>query len=183
MKPTQKKWARLRAWLCFLVSCSVVLASYVFVSSLSPFPLPLSASCPHICARYSPNPLPPPDLCPSSTSLCSGDSPEQRSAATWQRASPVPSLSGDHQRDLHPCACAKLAGGLPQSHTRHYGVCVASPIHLHLSSPPLTVSLLSVCFNLHVFLSRLRCSDLYVYFPEYSHHCCFKSQELQSRFW
>ena len=137
-----KKWARLRAWLCFLVSCSVVLASYVFVSSLSSFFLPLLASCPHICVRDSlpPNhsPLPPSPLplppSPPPPSLCSGDSPEQRSAATWQWASTVLSLSGDHQWDLHPCACAKLAGGLPESHTRHYGVCVASPIHLHLSS-------------------------------------------------
>lgn len=79
-------------------------------------------------------------LCPPSApppSLCSGDSPEQRSAATWQWASTVLSLSGDHQWDLHPCACAKLAGGPPESHTRHYGVCVASPIHPHLSSRPI----------------------------------------------
>ncbi len=95
---------------------------------------PLSASCPHICVRGSLPPKPPLwPLPPSLTSLCSGDSPEQRSAAAWQRASSVLSLSGDHQWDLHPCACAKLAGGLLQSHTRHYGVCVASPIHLHLS--------------------------------------------------
>ncbi len=99
----------------------------------------------------------PPDLCLfcPSTSLCSGDSPEQLSAATWQRASPVLSLSGDHQWDLHPCACAKLAGGLPQSHTRHYGVCVASPIHLHLSSPPFTVFLLSVWSILLAVTSKM----------------------------
>lgn len=89
------------------------------------------------------------------TSLCSGDSPEQRSAATWQRASPVLPLSGDHQWDLHPCACPKLAGGLPQSHTRHYGVCVASPIHLHLSSPSFTVFLLSVCSILISVTSKM----------------------------
>lgn len=92
----------------------------------------------------------PPDLCPfcPSTSLCSGDSTEQRSAAAWQRASSFPPLSGDHQRDLHPRAGAKLAGGLPQGHTRHYGVCVVSPIHPRLSSPASTGSLLSECSNL-----------------------------------
>lgn len=98
-----------------------------------------------------------PNLCPfcPSTSLCSGDSPEQRSAATWQWASSVPSLSGDHQWDLHPCACAKLAGGLPQSHTRHYGVCVPSPIHLLISSPLSTVFLLSVCSILLAVMSKM----------------------------
>lgn len=103
---------------------------------LSRPPVPISA----YVALYLQPPLP---FCPS-TSLCSGDSPEQRSAATWQWASPVLSLSGDHQWDLHPCACATLAGGLHQSHTHHYGVCVASPIHMHLSSPSFTVFLLSV---------------------------------------
>lgn len=114
-------------------------------------------------------------FCPS-TSLCSGDSPEQRSAASWQRASPVLSLSGDHQWDLHPCACAKLAGGLPQSHTRHYGVCVAT--HSPASSPPLTVSV--VCL-FHPNCCHVQDAQIYTYhvsFPEYSHRCSFKSQRL-----
>lgn len=141
----------------FLVSCSVVLASYVFVSSLSSSSSSFLLS---LLGLLSPSlhtwlsllfKSPPPDFrpfCPS-TSLCSGDSPEQRSAAAWQRASlPLPSLSGDHQWDLHPCACAKLAGGLPQSHTCHYGVCVASPSHPHLFPPPSTVSLSSSFFVL-----------------------------------
>lgn len=158
---SEKKWARLRAWLCFLVSCSVVLASYVFVSSLSSFFLPSSLGLlsPYLRMWFStskPPSLPCP-LCPS-TSLCSGDSPEQRSAATWQRASPVLSLSGDHQWDLHPCACAKLAGGLPQSHTRHYGVCVASPIHLHLSSLPFSF----VCL-FHPYCCHVQDAQIYTY--------------------
>lgn len=111
-----------------MFSCSCFICFCVFlVSFSSSSPGLLSPKSMYLALHLST-----PDLCPfcTSTSLCSGDSPEQRSAATWQWASSVPSLSGDHQWDLHPCACAKLAGGLPQSHTRHYGVCVASPIHL-----------------------------------------------------
>lgn len=135
----------------------------MFVSSLSFFLLPLLASCPHICIPLKP-PLTsaPSALCPS-TSLFSGDSPEQRSAATWQRASSVPSLSGDHQWDLHPCTCAKLAGGLPQSHTRHYGVCVASPIHLHLSWTSVTVFCLSLLCP-SVLLLHPGCLDFLTYY-------------------
>lgn len=118
---------------------------------LSRPPVPISAYV--TLYLQTPNPL---TSAPPSASLCSGDSPEQRSAATWQWASPpVLSLSGDHQWDLHPCACAKLAGGLPQSHTHHYGVCVASPIHLHPSSPPLTVFLLSVWSILLAVTSKM----------------------------
>lgn len=130
-------WAPLRARFCFLVSPSVVLASYVFVSSLS-FLLSsfsLGLLFPFLHTRLS---IPCLHL-PFRNPLCSGDSPEQRSAAAWQRASPVLSLSGDHQWDLHPCACAKLAGGLPQSHTRHYGVCVASPVTFTCPVIPLSV--------------------------------------------
>lgn len=126
---SKKKWAPLRAWLS-LVSCLVVLCFICFCVFLVFFPPSLGLLSPYLHTWLSTSKTTPHLrlLCPS-TSLCSGDSPEQRSAAAWQRASPVPSLSGDHQWDLHPCTCAKLAGGHPQSHTRHYGVCVASPIH------------------------------------------------------
>lgn len=135
---------------CLMFSCSCFICSCVFLV------LFLSSSfgllSPYLHAWLST------PFCPS-TSLCSGDSPEQRSAASWQRASPVLSLSGDHQWDLHPCACAKLAGGLPQSHTRHYGVCVAT--HSPASSPQLTVSVVCL-FVPSSLLSRPRCSDLYL---------------------
>lgn len=72
--------------------------------------------------------------------LCSGDSPEQRSAASGQRPHTVLALSGDHQWDLHPRPSAKLAGGLSQSHTHHHhqhpGVCVAT----HRPAPTLPPS-------------------------------------------
>lgn len=132
----------------------------MFLSSLSSFLLPLLASCLHIHVPGSLPLKPPPTSTPPAlppTPLCSGDSPEQRSAAAWQRASPVSSLSGDHQWDLHPCTCAKLAGGLPQSHTRHSGVCVASPIHLYLF--PTLIHRVSVVFvraSCH-YVEMLRC--------------------------
>lgn len=153
---SRKKRAPLRAWLLFLVQFLL----HMFLSSLSSFLPPLLASCLHIRVPCS-LPLKPPPLtstppAPPPTPLCSGDSPEQRSAAAWQRASPVPSLSGDHQWDLHPCTCAKLAGGLPQSHTRHYGVCVASPIHLYLFPTLIAVSLSSLCSSSPIMS---RCSD------------------------
>lgn len=139
---------------CLMFSCSCFICFCVFLVFFLSSSLGLLS--PYLRTWLSTS-KPPPDLCPfcPSTSLCSGDSPEQLSAATWQRASPVLSLSGDHQWDLHPCACAKLAGGLPQSHTRHYGVCVASPIHLHLSSPPFTVFLLSVWSVLLAVMSKM----------------------------
>lgn len=137
---------------CLTFSCSCFTCSCVFpVLFLSVFIL-FSASCPHDYIRGSPpSSLP---SRPSPTSLCSGDNPEQRSAASWQRPPTVLALSGDHQRDLHPCACAKLAGGLPQSHTHHHGVCVAT--HVPASSPPPAVFPLSVCSALF-FFSCPRC--------------------------
>lgn len=151
---SRKKWAPLRAWLLFLVQFLL----HMFLSSLSSFLPPLLASCLHIRVPCSlPLKPPPPTSAPPPTPLCSGDSPEQRSAAAWQRASPVPSLSGDHQWDLHPCTCAKLAGGLPQSHTRHYGVCVASPIHLYLF--PTLIRRISVVPVFVPLAITSRCSD------------------------
>lgn len=118
---------KLNAWLSFLVPRLAVLASHVFVflSFLLWSPVPL----------YTHDPFP---LFCSSPShhhhlhihlhhhLCSGDCPKQRSGASWQRAYRDLSLSGDHQWDLHSRACAKLAGGLPQSRPHHSGVCVAT---------------------------------------------------------
>lgn len=147
---SRQKWASLRAWL-YLVSCPVVLASCVFVFFVF-FPLLLLAFCPRICKPGSPLLKQSPHLLPP-TSLCSGDSPEQRSAAAWQRASTVPSLSGDHQWDLHPCTCAKLARGHPQSHTCCYGVCVASPILPHPFWTSFTCSFIHPSYC-HVWLIR-----------------------------
>lgn len=127
---------------CLIFNCSCFICSCVFLVFFlsSSFGL---LSPPSTYVALCPLPHSPP-----CTSLCSGDSPEQRSGASWQRAFPVLSLSGDHQWDLHPRACAKLAGRLPQSHTRHYGVCVAThsaasfltPIHF-LFVPSLSLSI------------------------------------------
>lgn len=143
---------------CLVFSCSCFIYVCVFLVF---FP---SSSSLGLLSPYLHTSKTTPDFCPlcPSTSLFSGDSPEQRSAATWQRASSVPSLSGDHQWDLHPCTCAKLAGGLPQSHTRHYGVCVASPIHLHLSWPSVAVFCLSLLCP-SVSLLQPRCLDFLTY--------------------
>lgn len=171
--------ARLRPSRCSPVSHSAVLASHVLVSSLSSFFLSLSSFRPPVpMTTYVVLP-PPPSLLPPPppASLCSGDNPEQRSAASWQRPPTVLALSGDHQRDLHPRACAKLAGGLPQSHTHHHGVCVAT--HVPASSPPPAV------FPPPFFalMAKMRTCHLPV-LSEYSHcQSLFKIHLIFLNFW
>lgn len=110
---------------CLTFSCSCFTCFCVFLSFLLWSPVPIYTHDPFPSSALPP---PPPftTTTTTTTSLCSGDCPEQRSGASWQRARRDLSLSGDHQWDLHSCACAKLAGGLPQSHPHHCGVCVAT---------------------------------------------------------
>lgn len=106
---------------CLMFSCSCFTCFCVFLSFLLWSPVPIYTHDP-----FPSSAPPPPTTITTTTSLCSGDCPEQRSGASWQRAHRDLSLSGDHQWDLHSRACAKLAGGLPQSRPHHSGVCVAT---------------------------------------------------------